>query len=121
MAGFAVDFHMPAGLLDEAEHHAEPEAGSLAGRFGCEKRLKNPLYDLGRHAGSGIAHRNHDVLPRRDLLVPVGVGFVEINIGALNRQLAAVRHGVARIEHEIEQRRFKLVRVERSATTRRAV
>ena len=39
----------------------------------------------------------------------VDIGLVEVAVGGLDRDLAAVRHGVAGIEREIEQRVFELV------------
>ena len=37
-----IDFHMAAGLANEAVHLAQSEAGALAGAFGREERVESP-------------------------------------------------------------------------------
>ena len=49
-ARFAVDADMPAGLLDEAEHHAQAQPGATAGRLGRIEWLENVLDYLRRHS-----------------------------------------------------------------------
>ena len=59
---------------------------------------------VGRDSGAGVADGDHDVIAGRDLAVHAGVVFVEKDVAGLQRQLAAVGHGVARIQREIEYR-----------------
>ncbi len=46
LAGLGVDLHVPAGLLHEAEHHREAQAGALAVRLRGEERLEDAGRDL---------------------------------------------------------------------------
>ena len=41
-----------------------------------------------------------------------GVAVVEIDVGGLDRELAAVRHGVARVDRQVEHGAFELVRID---------
>ncbi len=109
--GLAIDFYVAAGLFDKAINHAETEAGSFARRLGREKRIEGSLDNLLGHAGSGIRHRNHDILPRRDLLVPIGVSLIEMGIGALDREFSALRHRIAPVDDQVQQGHFQLVGV----------
>ena len=112
VAFLAVDLDVAARLLDEAEHHAEPEAGALADLLGGEEGIEHPLDEGGGDAGAGVAHGDHHIIARRDLAVHAGVVFVEIDVAGLERELAAIGHGIARVEGKIENRRRELVRVD---------
>ena len=46
VAFLAVDLDVAAGLLDEAVHHAEAEAGALADLLGGEEGLEHPFEQL---------------------------------------------------------------------------
>jgi hypothetical protein len=41
----------------------------------------------------------------------VDIGLVEVGVRGLDGELAAVRHGVARVDREVEDGVFELVRV----------
>ena len=76
------------------------------------KNGSNALLDhLRRHAGAGIADRQHHVLSRGHLGMRRGVGIVEMRVRRFDGQLAAVRHRIARIDREIEQHVLELVGV----------
>ena len=89
MSRFGADLHRAAGLLGESVDHAEAEAGALAHLLGGEERLEGAAGDLGRHAGAGIGHGDHDVVAGPRLAVDVHIGFTERGIVHLDRQLAA--------------------------------
>ena len=59
-----VDFHVSAGLFDEAVHLAEPKSGAVAKFFGRKEWLKGAIQHARRHAAAGIAHADQDVLTR---------------------------------------------------------
>ena len=109
---FGLQLHKTAGLLHKAVDHAQAEAGALADLLGGEERLERPARDLGCHAAAGVGHGHHDVVARPRLAVDVEVGLTERGVARLDRQLAAVRHGVARVEHEIEQRGCQLAGID---------
>ena len=111
-SGLAVNADMSARLLDEAEDHAEAEAGALVPAFGREERLKNPMHDLRGHAASGVADFEHDVAARNNLGVLRGIIGVEDPITGHDHQTPAIGHGVAGIGGQIGQARFELGRVD---------
>ena len=102
LADRAVDPDMAVRLADEAIHHAEAEAGALAVAFGGEERIEGLGGDLRRHAGAGIVDGDQDIRPRRDVGMQRGIAPVERRVRDLDRHRAAVRHGVARIDREVE-------------------
>ena len=106
----AVIAHRAARLRGQAVHHREAEPGALAGALGGEERLGRALQRRLVHAGAGVADGDADIiarlparahLPGRDALAMRG-----------DRQLPAMRHRIARIEREVEQRQFELVRID---------
>lgn len=99
---------MPARLLHEAEHHAEAEAGALADILGRVEGLEGAGKRLRRHAHAGIGNRDHHILPRLHLVMMQGVAFVEMCIAGFECQLAALRHGIAGIDDEVEHRHLEL-------------
>ena len=52
-----------------------------------------------------------DVAPRRHGRMGRGVVFVEIDVGGLERQAAALRHGVARVHGEVQDDLLDLARI----------
>src|SRR6185437_639081 len=107
-ANLAVDLDVAVRLLDEAVDHAEAEPGALADLFGGEERLEHALQDLRRHADAGVADRQHHVFARHGSDIHRGIGFVELHVPGLDQQPAALRHGVARVDAKIDQRRLEL-------------
>ena len=67
-AGLAVDLDRPARLGDDPVDDREPEPGPLARRLRREVRLEDPVPDLRRHPRAGVAHRENDVPPPRQVL-----------------------------------------------------
>ena len=73
----------------------------------------------GGNSGAGVADGDHDVVAGRDLAVHAGVVFVEIDVAGLERELAAVGHGVARVQGQIEDRGGELVGIDQRRSRRR--
>src|SRR3546814_2598763 len=73
----AVDADMAAGLLGKAINHAEAKARALALRLRREERLEHTIDDGRIDTGPGVAHRDHDVLPRHRIGVALAVLAVE--------------------------------------------
>ena len=109
MAFLAVDLDVSARLLDEAEHHAEAKAGAPADLLGGEKGFEYPFEHGGRNSGAGVADCDHHVIAGRKLAVHIRVVFVEEDVAGLERELAAVGHGIARVYRQIEKGRRKQV------------
>ena len=100
---------MAAGLLDEAVDLRQAEPRAVADILGRVERLEGMGLNLLGHARAGVGDGDHDVLARHDLGLCRGIGLVEIGVGGLDGELAAVRHGVARIDGEIEDADLELV------------
>ncbi len=112
MALLAVDHDVPGRLLDKAVDHAQPEAGALAGAFRGEERIEYLVEHRGRDAGPGIAHRDHGVAAGPDVTVRPRIIIIENDEAGLDDQLASVRHGVAGVEGQIEDRGGELIGID---------
>jgi hypothetical protein len=99
-------------LFDEAEHHAETEAGALADLLGGEEGFEHPFKHCCGNSRAAVADGNHDVVAYRHLAVHARIGVVEKDVAALERELAAVGHGVARVQGKVQDRRGELVRID---------
>ena len=75
--------------------------------------------DRRRDADAGVAHRDHDVVARRHLGVHAGIGLVEIGVLGFDREPAAVRHRVARVDRQVEDRGLELVGIDQRRSRRR--
>ncbi len=51
---------------------------------------------------AGVADRDHHVIAGRDLALHARVAFVEEDVAGLERELAAIGHGIARVYCQIE-------------------
>jgi len=111
LADFGVDANLAARLLDEAVDHRQAEPGALADRLGGEERLEGTRDDGGRHAGAGIAHAQRQVFARGHVVLARGP-FVERQVCRCHRDAPAGRHGIACIDTQVEQRIFKLRRID---------
>ena len=81
------------------DHETKPR--SLSHVLGGEERFKHLVEQAAGDTLPCVAHRDHDVVARLNLAVHAGVVLVEHDILGFERQLAAVRHGIARIQGEV--------------------
>src|SRR5207237_1081561 len=102
VAPLTVDPDMPLALLYDAVDGREPKSGPLAGFFGGEERLEDPLLRGLVHPTTGIADREHDVRALWQVDVALRVRLVQIHAGRLDRESAAVRHRIAGVEREVD-------------------
>src|SRR4051812_406017 len=96
-----------ARLSDEAMHLSKTEPTALADRLGRKERFKDLFEQVRRDAGSGIDDIYPNIIAgavRRTM----HLGRAHHLIMARYRNAAADRHGVARIQHEAQNRRIKL-------------
>ncbi|GJD69837.1 hypothetical protein MMMDOFMJ_2775 [Methylobacterium gnaphalii] len=107
VAKLRIDPDLPAGLAHEAVDHRQPEPRALADRLRREERLEGLGDHVRRHAGAGIGDAEREVLaglqvpvPRRTLVHPL--------VGGLDGDAAAIRHRVARVDAEVQQRVLEL-------------
>ena len=98
---------MAAGLLHEAVHHAQPEPAAGAWALGGEERLEYPLPDLGRHAGPGIRDGQGDIGAR----LQFGRLTFHRHQPGVDDEMAALGHGVARVDRQVQQGVLDLTRI----------
>ena len=112
VAGLGVELDVPARLLHEAVHHAQPEAAAEPRALGRVERLERAR-ELGRrHAGAGVGDRHHHVLAGQHVDMPLRVVEVDRGIERFERDLAALGHRITRVEHQVQHRRLELHRVD---------
>ena len=114
LALFGIQVEVPARLLEETIDLAEAEAGALADILGGEEGIERTRLHLGRHADPGIADRDTDIIARRKVFLLTGIGRVERDIGRLDHQLAAIGHGVAGVDRQVDDRGFQLGLIDRA-------
>src|SRR5205807_2597612 len=98
------------GLLDDAVHRREAEAGPFAGGFGSEERLEDVVAHFGAHSFAGVAHEERRVLAFREP-GPAHFAGVDARATGLEGQRAAVGHGVARVDREVQDHLLELSRI----------
>jgi hypothetical protein len=84
----------------------KPETRALADRLGGKKRVEYLRKYVVGNAGAGILDLDGNE-------IALAGAVVQENIAGLNRHLAALRHGIARIDHQIDQRGFELGGIDR--------
>src|SRR5207253_3118340 len=73
----------------------------LAEFLGGEERLEQPRPCRAIDTDTGVGHREHHIATGLDRPVLPRVRGVEIHGGGLDRELAAARHGVARVDDQV--------------------
>ena len=100
-----------AGLLDDAVDGREPEPGALADILGGVEGVENLVDDLRRDAGAGVLDLDQHIFAERHPLVLERRALLGADIRRAQRELAAVRHGIARIDREIDDHLLELADV----------
>ena len=101
----ALDAERAAGLVDEAVHLRQPKAGALVRRLRREEGVEHPRQDVGRDAAARVRHRDRDEIA---LEAEPRVGRLQRRVLGRERDHAALRHGVAGIEREVDERELEL-------------
>ncbi len=99
-AGFAVQPDVAFALLDDAVHRGQSEPGALQSLGGVEG-LEDVGLGIGVHAHAGVADGEHDVVAGLHRGMEAGVVGVEGDVGGLDGQLPAVRHGIAGVDRQV--------------------
>ena len=104
----ALQRDMAAELAHEAEYLRQAEAGAAADRLRREERLEGAITHLGRHAVAVVAHRQRDVAAGLRVRIAAQPGGIQRRPPRRDRDRAAARHGIARVQRQIQQRGFQL-------------
>ena len=100
---------MPAALLCEAIDHGKSETRPLSDRLRGEERIDRFGNHFRRHPDSPIRDADDDIFARLNLGMERGGRFVDFGIRRFDRQPTAVRHGIPRIDGEVQQGALELV------------
>ena len=65
-----------------------------------------------RHAGTGVSDRDYDVLTGGDFAQETGCSLSNGNVATMDLECAAVGHGVAGVEREVEEGVLQLIRID---------
>ena len=101
----------PPALGHDPVDDRQPQARPLALGLGRVERLEGARGDLAVHADPGVLDREPDEVARLDRGVEAGLAAVELDVLGRHRERPAVRHGVARVEREVDQRLLDLAAV----------
>ena len=107
MAERAGDLHGAAGLMREAVRLRQSKAGALADRLRREERVEHIGDDVRRDADAIVANGDGDILA-----CDKGLALAESDVLRGNRHRAAVGHGIAGIDHEVDQGDFQFADVD---------
>src|SRR5262249_34591034 len=107
--GLRDDPDVAAALLDDPVHGREPETRALSDVLRGEERLEDPVLDpwVDPEAGGGAREEREVALHHR----AVGRPAAELLVARLDRQPAAVRHRVARVDGEVHHHLLELALV----------
>ena len=95
-------------LFQHPVNRGETHASTLAGIFGRKKWLKNSTNRSRIHSITGIFHRQADVRTKLRFGIAVPRRFVDFDSRGREGQLAAVGHGIARIQRKIHDDLFDI-------------
>ena len=122
-ARLARQLQRAARLHRETVHHRQAEAGALAGPLGGEERIGRARQCRLIHAGAGVGDGQHDIVAAGATCsrkpMKLAVAAPPRGVAGGDAQPAAIRHGVARVGRQVEQRQFQLVRDRRTGSTDR--
>ncbi len=95
-----------AGLFYDTEYHRQAQPRPLADFLRGKERFERALQNFGAHPGSGVSHRDQHAVSARDLcrqfLTRRG------DVCRFDQHHATTRHGIARVEDDVEERRLDL-------------
>ena len=95
-------------LTDDAVHGCQAQARAFALFLGREERLEQVLSRLGRQARAVVRHPQPHAVARRQLIVRVRGGGER----HLEADMPARGHGIARVDHQVQQHLLERVRID---------
>src|SRR6202163_4176885 len=93
----AVDRDVAVRLPRKSIDHRKPQPGALSDRFGGEERIEGARHHLRAHADAGIGDSDANIIAGRKRRGVRGYA-AEARVRGGDGELAAIRHGVARVE-----------------------
>lgn len=80
--------------------------------LGCKEWLKGVGERFGAHACARVSHANGDVLAGGKFGIEPKVVLIRRDIRRFDRKFAALEHGVACVDREIDDRGFKVIGID---------
>ena len=111
MPRLAVDDGATARLLGKAVHHGESQAAAFTHFLGRVERLEDVVQNLGGHADASVGDRQDHIFTRAQFPLARHIAFVQGLVGGRDDQLAAIRHGISRIDGQVQQGVFHLTMI----------
>ena len=109
------------GLGDETMHHAETQAAAFAYILGGKEWLEGAVQDVRCHSRTRVADRDLHIVAGGYLGLLLCIGLVQRDVGGMDHQRTTTDHGIPRVDRQIDQGIFELVRVDhRRPEVRRA-
>jgi len=108
---FALEGNRAAALPDDSVGRGQSQSSALSGTLGGEERLEEVAARGFGHSDAGVGQRDHHVLARTHAQALGGEALVEMHQGGLNGELAAMGHGVARIDRQVHEHLLEPARV----------
>src|SRR5262249_14874032 len=112
LAGLAFDEDEAARLLDDAVDGGETKPGAGAHLLRREERLEDARQILAWNADAGVGHLDLHVFAGRHYLVGAPHRIFARHVGGADGERAARRHGVPRIDGEIDDDLLELALVD---------
>ena len=80
----------------------------MTGSFGGEERFEDAVLGLAVHAGAGIGNGQQYIAARFHHRMLLLFAFAHLGIAGLKDELAALGHGIARVDRQIHHHLFDL-------------
>src|SRR5579871_381558 len=102
-----------ATLAHNAVYGGQAQTSSVTQRLCRKEWFEDTRYSCSSHAAAGVGDRQHNVFARGNFTMLPGVNFIENDIRSANRQRAALRHGVMRVDRQVHHNLFDLSRIDK--------
>src|SRR5439155_18498518 len=90
-------------LFHNAVHSSQSNPHSTSSLFGCKKRFEDVVQSRRVHAHASVGYRKQNISSRNRMRVRRRKFLVNLNGLGLNEQTSTLRHGVSRIQTNVDQ------------------
>ena len=97
-------------VVDNGQSCGQTQSRAFAGFLGREKRVEHSVPNFPGNSRSVVRHGDDHIRSGPGFRVLAGKGFIHHQVFDLNGQFAAIGHGIARVEAEIQQPLLELRR-----------
>ncbi|MNS80419.1 hypothetical protein D3C72_1140980 [compost metagenome] len=111
LAHHAFQYRHAARLLGEPVDHRQAQPRALAQGLGGEEGIEGMGQHVRRHPAAHVRDGDFNELSWADAGIRTQRGLIQLRIQCRNGQLAAIGHGVASVDDQVQQRILKLIAV----------